>query len=447
MEQSTVARSAAGQPSKIVGGLISFGCVPPWGAAVFLLAISGALAAGVLALPSANVLLRQGALSFAALAVWAGAIGWRRRAPAPVDFRWDPRIWNQAVAQSTILLYLGLYWPAARAHWWTIALQLAFCLAADALSNWRTRGLIQASASVLPMVLSINLFLWHDDAHFWETALILVLGVMSKTLWRWKNKPSYAHIFNPSAIALAAAGVVYYGLRHSAYIQLEEPLHLPPNMSEVILMVAFLVQAAYGTATQTLAAIVSMMAFNSALALAHIHYAPWPVEGQGFIGLTLLMTDPATSPRTVPGRVMSGALYGVLFTSFQVSFAYAFGTTFVYFSKIFAAPLANLAAPGLDARANRLFAGRAVRALSPAARFWERGAMAAVALLFLVLWSRPFKSQGFEEENRAEFKLKEGARFLRPSPDGRRVLCADNPVFCAPFSFSREIGLWAHGSR
>ena len=53
------------------------------------------------------------------------------------------------------------------------------------------------------------------------------------------------------------------------------------------------------------------------------------------------------------------------------------------------------------------------------------------------------KRLGFEESGRAEFKIHHAPKIQMTSQDGLRVLCADNPVYCRPFSFKGEFDLWS----
>jgi hypothetical protein len=431
----------------------TLGLTGRWGPAAAL------TAAGLAALTAAGLRLGHAALyaqsggAFLLLAAWAGALGAAhpgQSGPIPVALAWTPRLGAQAAAQSMIFLYWGLYCPEVGAHVPTMLLQLAFTLALDMLVNWRRCGRLQFGASALPLVLSVNLFLWHDEAHHWQSLLVLAAGVLSKSLWRWKDE-RYGHVFNPSAIGLALAGLVYYGTHRFTFIRLDELMLVPPNTSEIVLAAGLVVQLGVATGPATLAGMLTMAALDvPSYTLLGLRGLPWPIEGQTFIGLTLLMTDPATSPRTNLGRAAFGALFGALFVVIQVSIFYGFGTNYVYFAKIFAAPLANLAVPWIDRRALAWTEGRPSWASdrARAARVWRLSSAAAIPLVFAVLWRPFFKGNSFEQSSRAEFKIRHAPPgIITGSGGGTRLKCEDNPVYCRPFSFAGELKLWAAARR
>jgi hypothetical protein len=423
-----------------------------WGPAAALAAAGVAAAAAGRVWPAHQALFAQAGAAFLLLAAWAGFLGARRSdEPSPmVSVAWNPRLGAQATAQSLIFVYWSFYCREVPAHVPTMLLQLAYTLSVDMLVNWRRFGRLQFSASALPIVLSVNLFLWHDDAHFWQSLLVLGAAVLSKSVFRWKDE-RYGHVFNPSAIGLALAGLVYYGSHRMTFIHLDELMLVPPNMSEIILAAGLIVQIGFATGPATLAGMLTMAALDVPLyALAGLRGLPWPIEGQNFIGLTLLMTDPATSPRTFRGRAAFGALFGALFVLIHVSFYYGLGTNHVYFAKIFAAPLANLAVPWLDRRALASTRGQPTFASerTRAARTWRLASAAAIPLVFAGLWCSFFKGNSFEQPSRSEFKIKhEPAGLVQGSEHGTRLRCADNPVYCRPFSFAGELALWAAARR
>lgn len=416
---------------------------PRWTPAACLCCLGGMLMLAA-RLPSARSdLFAQSGAAFLTLGLWACALGLRKPVAAdriPVDLVWHSGIWLQAAAQSILFAYWSFYCPEVAGRATTILIQLLFVAAVDMLSNWRSRARLQASSSVLPIMLSVNLFLWHDDRHAWESLVILAVAVLSKSLWRWKDA-RYGHIFNPSAIALSLAGIIYYCLGRWTYVRLDELFLIPPNFSEIILIAGLLIQFGRGTGVTTLGGIVSMMALDVTLLSIGIHNVPFPFEGQNYVGLTLLITDPATSPRSLAGRAMFGALYGALFVVIFRSF-HAVDPSYVYFSKIFAAPLANLLVPWFD-RQTLAPTARPWSAPAPGTSAWQLGSAAAVVLSFVAVYNSEMKTDGFETPMRAAFKIQHAPRIQRASRDGRRVFCEDNPVYCRPFSFKEEFELWA----
>lgn len=86
-----------------------------------------------------------------------------------------------------------------------------------------------------------------------------------------------------------------------------------PNVYVVLFLVSLPVQLLFGVTTMTMAAFVTTYLFGLAyFAVTGTYlffdaYIPVAV----FVGMLLLITDPATAPRTESGRIVFGVLYGL----------------------------------------------------------------------------------------------------------------------------------------
>ena len=146
---------------------------------------------------------------------------------------------------------------------------------------------------------------------------------------RWRRDGRSSHVFNPSAIALAAAGVFLMatdtttattGINHILAFE------LPPSFFELMFVFGILLQIFFAT---------TLVTFGAVLALALIHYGgtlllgAWPLFNvfhiSVFLGLNLLATDPGDLPpvacRQAPVRAHLGRGHLVLLTSGSASWS------------------------------------------------------------------------------------------------------------------------------
>src|SRR5207249_2836664 len=122
----------------------------------------------------------------------------------------------QALAQGSVFLYWGWYWPQVYESAHLIAAQLLFAYGVDMLLVWSRRDAYTLGFGPFPVVFSINLFLWFKPDWFYLQFLMVALGFAVKELIRWNNDGRQAHIFNPSSFPLAgfSFGRILPGQRH-----------------------------------------------------------------------------------------------------------------------------------------------------------------------------------------------------------------------------------------
>ena len=219
------------------------------------------------------------------------------------------------------------------------------------------RGRYAAGLGVVPVVFSVNLFLWFTGAWFFFQFAMVVLVYAGKEFVRWTLDGRSRHIFNPSALALSAAAVLLIVTGRTDItlgIEIAQSQFIPPQMFLVIFLAAVPAQLLFGVAMMTLPAVLTILGFGllyqSVTGIYFFYDAYIPVSV--FLGLHLLFTDPATSPRSDGGRILFGLIYGTGVVA-SAAMLDAVGAPNFY-DKLLPVPILNLLAPRLDRAANRI---------------------------------------------------------------------------------------------
>ena len=302
------------------------------------------------------------------LAAWAaGLCLWARARGRPLTIEVDPRSQHyvQACAQASVFLYWGWHWPPVRDAALLIAAQLFFAYAFDLLLAWSRGEAGRLGFGPVPVVFSINLFLWFDESRFHLQLLLVAFAFAAKALIRWERDGRRVHVFNPAAFALAvfAAALIATGtsdLTRGRDIAVSQ--FFPPHMYVWIFLAALPGQYLFGVTSMTLAAVTATWLFGllyfQATGVYYFYDAYIPIAV--FLGMHLLFTDPSTAPRTAAGRLLFGALYGAGVVAGYALLAGAGLPTF--YDKLLPVPLLNLSVGLLDRLAN----SRPLRLLDPA---------------------------------------------------------------------------------
>ncbi len=272
----------------------------------------------------------------------------------------------QACAQASVILYWGWHWAPVYDAVPLIGGQLVFAYGFDLLLGWTRRDAHRVGFGPVPVVFSINLFLWFGDDWFYFQFVLVALGFAAKELLRWERDGRRVHIFNPAsfplavfALALIATGTS--GLTRGQDIAISQ--FYPPHMYLAIFLVALPGQYLFGVTTMTMAAVVSTYAFGllyfaaTGVYFSYDSYIPIAV----FLGMHLLFTDPSTAPRTELGRLFFGVLYGLSTVALYVLLDRAGAPTF--YDKLLQVPLLNLSVIAID----RAVRSSPLRRLDPAA--------------------------------------------------------------------------------
>lgn len=331
-----------------------------------------------------------------ALVVWQAALWWlhlaRGRPLAAV-----PRIrlphWFQTFTQGSHFVYWGLYYAPVFEQAPLIFIQIVFGYSLEALLCWSRKRTWSVGFGPLPVVGSINLFMWFKPEFFYGQLLMVALAFFAKEFVRWKRGDKVTHIFNPSAIALTAVGltlIVCGSLDQISGVNLIISYEYPPNFFEFMFLFGLAVQLLFHTTQVTLGA---------AVALTLVHYGLAGAFGQPlttqifhinvFLGLNLLATDPTTSPRSKTGKLVFGFTWGLAIAAFQVGLL-ALGEP-GYFDKIFPVPLLNLLVPQFERLAAKIDA--ALEGWAPnkvlQSRFVHMGAYVVLFVAILPNLKRP----------------------------------------------------------
>ena len=327
----------------------------PWPAAAPIPFTVAVAAIGLLPAVRANDRLAWSVAGAAALlAVWhAGLwVGARRRRSSPaavVDVR--AQHWLQACAQGAVLAYWGYHWREVYDALPLLAAQLAFAYAFDLLLAWSRRGAVTLGFAPVPVVFSINLFLWFKPDWFALQFLLIAGALAGRELIRWERDGRRVHVFNPSSIALGAAsvGLLATGTTDTTWgPEIATTMSDAPHLYAVIVLASLPGQALFGVATMTLSAAVTLYALG--LGYFALTGTYWFVDAYipaaVFLGMHLLITDPSTSPRSEAGRLAFGALYAVSVFVLYALLGAAGAPAF--YDKLLAVPILNLAVRGID---------------------------------------------------------------------------------------------------
>jgi hypothetical protein len=294
------------------------------------------------------------ALAVAALLVFAVVLWQRARAAGrslTMEFLPRPPHYVQLVMHACIYTYWGWYWREVFHYVPLILVQIIFVYALDMLLCWSRRDRWIAGFGPIPIVLSTNLFLWFRDDWFFLQFVMLSIGVIGKEYLTWKRDGRTTHIFNPSAVGLFIFSIILIAT-HSTSItwgeQIATTLHRPPNIYLEIFVLGLVVQALFSVTLVTLSAAAVLYAMN----IVYTHttgvyqFIDSNIPVSVFIGLHLLVTDPATSPRSNSGKIIFGGLYGMsVFGLYSLLFTIGAPR---FYDKLLCVPMLNLCVRWLD---------------------------------------------------------------------------------------------------
>ncbi|HTS26893.1 MAG TPA: tetratricopeptide repeat protein [Bryobacteraceae bacterium] len=315
------------------------------------------LLAGFATLPwvRANARLASSILGAAAVLLLLNLWVRRRaaRAGRVLSFRILPRPvhYVQLMMHTSIYVYWGWYWREVYHYAPLIAAQVVFVYALDMLVCWWRRDRWILGFGPFPIVLSTNLFLWFKDDWFFLQFLMISTGVLCKEFVTWQREGRRIHIFNPSAIALAlfSLGLIVTRSTHISWAEeVAVTLGRPPNIYIEIFLLGLVVQALFSVTLVTLAAAAALYLLNLIYtdSTGVYHFVDSNIPAAVFLGLHLLVTDPATSPRKNLGKVMFGALYGgAVFGLYSVLGWFGAPT---FYDKLLCVPPLNLTVRFLD---------------------------------------------------------------------------------------------------
>lgn len=263
----------------------------------------------------------------------------------------------QACVQLCIYLYWGWYWRPVYDHAVLILAQLVFAYSLDLMLSLTRRRKWVLGFGPFPIILSTNLFLLFRPEWFYLQFALVAVGILGKEFIRWERDGRNTHIFNPSAFTLFVFSVFLILSGNTSWTFAEEiatTLNRPPDIYLQIFLLGLVVQYLFAVTLVTLAAALSLVVLNVVYQqLTGVYFfidSSIPIAV--FLGLHLLVTDPATSPRTAAGKALFGVLYGAgVFGLYGLLGLFGAPT---FYDKLLCVPVLNLMVPWIDAAARKL---------------------------------------------------------------------------------------------
>jgi hypothetical protein len=261
--------------------------------------------------------------------------------------------------QGGLYAYWGWYWSAVYRQLPLIIVQIVFVYALDMLVSWSRRDKWILGFGTLPIVVSANLFIWFKPDWYFLQFLMLATGVLCKEFITWNKDGRRAHIFNPSAIALFifSVGLLATGTTDITWgKEIAVSFNHPPLIYFEVFLLGLVVQALFSVTLVTLSAGAVLyglsLAYTAATGLPY--FVNTGIPAAVFLGVILLVTDPATSPRRPFGKFVFGALYGV---GVFILFGLLDRIGLSFYDKLLVVPALNLSVRALD-RASEVVARR-----------------------------------------------------------------------------------------
>ena len=298
---------------------------------------------------TASFLIVAGVLSAGIFALWRSVV----RTGRTLTYEFVPRRvhWVQMIMHSCVYAYWGWYWREVYHELPLIAAQIVFLYVLDMLVCWWRRDDWILGFGPIPIILSMNLFLWFRDDWFYLQFAMVAIIVLGKEFVKWKRDGHLTHIFNPSAFALFLTSVVLIASRSTPIIwgtQISTTFNNPPNIYLEIFLLGLVVQALFSVTLVTLSAAAMLVALNAAYtgSTGMYQFIDFNIHPAVFLGLHLLVTDPATSPRKNFGRAIFGAAYGAgVFVLYGLLDNMGAPT---FYDKLLCVPVLNLTVRALD---------------------------------------------------------------------------------------------------
>ncbi len=300
----------------------------------------------------------------------------------------------QATVQLILYSYWGWFWRPIYDEAPLIVSQLVFCFVFDGLVNWSRGRTWRLGWGPVPIVLSVNLFLWFRDDWFYYQFALIAVCVLAKHFILWKKEGRWTHIFNPSAFGLTVASLTLIALEVTRVFpmateitwarELATSLNDPRFIYIVIFLLGVVVQYFFAVTLMTVSSVVAIALlgaiYHEATGLYQFVNSNLPIAA--FFGLHLLLTDPSTSPRTNTGRVIFGMMYGAGYF-FLFDWLDRWGAD-PLFAKLLLVPFMNILVQAIDWFVRNTLLG-------PVNRAWE-GALPRfkMNLVHMAVWSAIF---------------------------------------------------------
>ena len=262
-----------------------------------------------------------------------------------------PQHYIQGMVQISLYAYWGYYWRPIYDHAPLILAQLLFAYTFDMLLTWSRRREYSLGFGPVPIILSINLFLWFRDDWFYMQFVMIAVGFMGKEYVRWNRDGRSSHIFNPSAFALGLFSLVLiatnttdltWGQDIASKLTLAPGIYTFLFLIGLVVMYFFSITLVAGMSAITLFGLSALYSASTGIP----YFFDSEIPAAVFLGLHLLITDPSTSPRTPLGKTLFGVLYGLgVFGLYTLLGAMGEPT---FYDKLLVVPLLNLSVIAID---------------------------------------------------------------------------------------------------
>ncbi len=272
-----------------------------------------------------------------------------------------------------VYTYWGWYWREVYHFIPLILAQIVFAYALDMLVCWSRRDKWILGFGPFPIILSTNLFLWFRDDWFYLQFLMIAAGVIGKEFIKWKREGRLTHIFNPSAFALFLFSVVLIASKSTGMtwgIEIADTLHRPPHIYLEIFLLGLVVQSLFRVTLVTLFSAAALCGMNLLYTriTGDYNFIDSNIPVSVFLGLHLLVTDPATSPRKSFGKILFGLMYGAgVFGMYR--FLVLIGAP-EFYDKLLCVPALNLTVRVLDRVSERVTTSLQSIPLPRLGNFW-----------------------------------------------------------------------------
>ena len=304
--------------------------------------------------------------SFVAAAVFLGlwlafllSRGQAERGTYSFEIALRPQHYIQACVQFSVYAYWGYHWELIPGsglrpvydHALLMLGQIIFAYAFGILLSWSRHQKYILGFGPIPIIFSVNLFLWFRDDWFYMQFLMIALGFMGKEYIRWNREGRSMHIFNPSAFALGLFSLVLI-LTNTTHLtwgqEIASTLTLAPNIYTFLFLIGLVVMYFFSITLVAGMAAISLFVLSTLYSsFAGVPYfLDSEIPAAVFLGLHLLVTDPSTSPRTALGKLIFGVFYGCgVFVLYTLLGALGAPT---FYDKLLCVPILNLSVIGID---------------------------------------------------------------------------------------------------
>ena len=249
-------------------------------------------------------------------------------------------VFVQILVQLSIYLYWGQFNLAAITRLPLVFHQICFGYLFVFLLSHLSGKKFKLSFSPTAAILSANLFVWFSSKIYFTHYALIMIAMTAKTFITRKVNGEERHIFNPSGfvsnIAAVAICLLAFGfIQDNVYgSQMGANFLWLPNFDTFVFTASCISLWAPNMYLVPIACIITMTFFE--LWSHHYFGMSFTTEtpkGSILLGITLLITDPATAPRSKSGQFLYGIGYAFsIFISFIII---AFFSWQMYFVKVF----------------------------------------------------------------------------------------------------------------